>query len=148
MEIGLLLARVVSYHSGNDYFAFTKNSTAGTYMAASFFPTRLLDCLLNIPHVLIGIRNALLPVPPPIQPSVPASTERRALEYVPPPTRSVLHDSPYVVDTVAAPLPDLQITPDSSERESEPDSERSHDDLANSGVASSWVSLDERSPTW
>lgn len=50
--------------------------TASTYKFASFLPPLLLDTLISIPHFLISVRNALLPVqpyvrhPPPRLPAV------------------------------------------------------------------------------
>ncbi|EIN07208.1 hypothetical protein PUNSTDRAFT_53579 [Punctularia strigosozonata HHB-11173 SS5] len=47
---------------------------AGTYALASYLPISVLDLILNIPHLLIGLRNALLPVPPRVAiPSAPPS---------------------------------------------------------------------------
>ncbi|KAL0946791.1 hypothetical protein HGRIS_012964 [Hohenbuehelia grisea] len=46
---------------------------ANTYRVASHLPSIILDTLLMIPHVLISIRNALLPVQPYIRPSVPST---------------------------------------------------------------------------
>jgi hypothetical protein len=39
-------------------------SSANTYRVASHLPSLILDSLLNIPHILISIRNRILPVEP------------------------------------------------------------------------------------
>jgi hypothetical protein len=46
---------------------------ANTYRIASHLPSFLLDVILNIPHFLISIRNALLPIPPALPQSSPPS---------------------------------------------------------------------------
>jgi hypothetical protein len=38
--------------------------SANTYRVASHLPSLILDSLLNIPHILISIRNRILPVEP------------------------------------------------------------------------------------
>jgi hypothetical protein len=43
--------------------------TAATYRCASHLPAWILDAVLNIPHLLISIRNRLLPVPPALPPT-------------------------------------------------------------------------------
>jgi hypothetical protein len=50
--------------------------SAHTYGVASHLPTVLLDTILNIPHMLVSIRNKLLPVPPPPPPPPPATVKR------------------------------------------------------------------------
>ena len=46
---------------------------AGTYAIASSLPPFILDILLNIPSILISIRNAFLPIQPYIRPPAAAS---------------------------------------------------------------------------
>ena len=40
------------------------DAAAGTYAAASRLPAIVLDAILNLPYLLISIRNALLPIAP------------------------------------------------------------------------------------
>lgn len=55
---------------------------AGTYTMASYLPSYILNTLLIIPHFLISVRNALLPItpaiaqpyPPPQPPALPPSS--------------------------------------------------------------------------
>jgi len=49
--------------------------SANTYGMASHLPTVLLDTILNIPHMLVSIRNKLLPVPPPPPPPPPPAIQ-------------------------------------------------------------------------
>ena len=42
---------------------------ANTYRLASHLPSLILDGLLNIPHILIAIRNRILPVEPFLRPA-------------------------------------------------------------------------------
>lgn len=107
-------------------------TTANTYRLASHLPNLILDTLLNIPHFLVSIRNALLPVPrarplPPTPPPIPVAP-------VPP----------------AAPPPAMRVSDsdsdekglEKSEASSEADVESNSGD--GSGVDSSWVSLKAR----
>ena len=52
------------------------DAAAGTYAAASRLPAIVLDAILNLPYLLISIRNALLPIAPhviaPAPPAPPA----------------------------------------------------------------------------
>ena len=110
---------------------------ARTYVLASALPTLILDTLLNLPQLLISLRNslvtvpppAILPYPPPKPPVVPqpAPAERRPLaERAPAPVDS---DSDRQVDT-------------SSETGSDADVESNE----GSGVGESWISLHTDAP--
>ncbi|OBZ69313.1 hypothetical protein A0H81_10967 [Grifola frondosa] len=66
---------------------------ARTYALASYLPSLILDGLLNLPHFLLSIRNALIPVPPrivmpdaalpPVVPVPPAVTQKPIVEESP-----------------------------------------------------------------
>ncbi|THH17127.1 hypothetical protein EW146_g3643 [Bondarzewia mesenterica] len=56
---------------------------AMTYAMASYFPTSILDIVLNLPHFLLSVRNALLPVPPRV--TVPSSLQAAAPPVPPAP---------------------------------------------------------------
>ncbi|GBE81750.1 predicted protein [Sparassis crispa] len=109
-------------------------SGAGTYTLASQLPALVLDALLNIPHFLVSIRNALLPVPPRVapDPSVPPVVPATV-----PPTAAVkkpeTEESPFSSDQEH--LHDHEL----SETGSEADVESNEGDA--SGVGESWVSL-------
>lgn len=101
--------------------------TATTYMMASYLPTSILDVILNLPHFLLSVRNALLPVPP-----------RIAL----PLERGV----PFSVPAAAAPVQVEKQGADSSANVSDLDisetgSEVDVESNAGEGVGDSWVSL-------
>ncbi|KAJ7438448.1 hypothetical protein FB451DRAFT_1303450 [Mycena latifolia] len=75
--IGLGIGRLRNWMRGE---RFSVGAGASTYKFASFLPPLLLDTLINIPHFLISVRNALLPVQPfvrhpptlpPVQPAQP-----------------------------------------------------------------------------
>lgn len=140
---------------------FAVGAGAGTYTLASFLPGMVLDGLLNLPHILVGVRNWLLPVPP-AQPhtvpkvarSVPSST---AVSVVLPPssltvsrTPLVSHSSPpEAVAPVLEQTEPLSEPEDISEHEtgSEADFESNSGDGDASTVESSWVSLGSRGST-
>jgi len=101
---------------------FSVGAGATTYRLASHLPSHILDTLLKIPHLLVSIRNALLPIPPTL-PSLPP--------------------------TPPAPVVALDSAGHAGEQEgghegrnddtgSEPDVE------SNSGESESWVSLKKR----
>ncbi|KAI0820215.1 hypothetical protein BC628DRAFT_1423141 [Trametes gibbosa] len=100
---------------------------AGTYAIASYLPAFWLDTLLNIPYIIVAIRNALLPIPPPIMdvrpPQEIASASAEAKRVVPQETPEK-HEGP-----------DGEHEHSASETGSEADVE------SNSGVGESWVSL-------
>ncbi|KAJ7510173.1 hypothetical protein B0H11DRAFT_1790392 [Mycena galericulata] len=68
--IGLGIGRIRNWIRGD---RFSVGAGASTYKFASFLPPLLLDTLLNIPHFLISVRNAFLPVQPFVRhpPSLP-----------------------------------------------------------------------------
>ncbi|KAJ6525759.1 hypothetical protein B0H19DRAFT_1385952 [Mycena capillaripes] len=63
--IGLGIGRIRNWIRGE---RFSVGAGASTYKFASFLPPLLLDTLISIPHFLISLRNALLPVQPHIRP--------------------------------------------------------------------------------
>ncbi|KAG0692111.1 hypothetical protein DFH29DRAFT_972357 [Suillus ampliporus] len=78
IRIGVVYERIKDWIRGD---RFAVGAGAGTYTFASFLPSMLLDGLLSLPHILVGVRNWLLPVPvaqprtvPKVAPSVPSST--------------------------------------------------------------------------
>ncbi|TFK30045.1 hypothetical protein FA15DRAFT_663372 [Coprinopsis marcescibilis] len=107
---------------------FAVGAGAHTYMLASYLPSLLLDTLLNLPHLLIGLRNRLLPVEPFVRLRPDSLPKSRASPRQSPPTRRHI---------LPPPTTDPEV-PDVAESEfdagSEPDS-----------VASSWISLDSSS---
>ncbi|KAL4246110.1 hypothetical protein ABKN59_003283 [Abortiporus biennis] len=117
-EIGLGFARFREWLRGDRVVV---GAGAQTYALASSLPSLLLDALINLPHFLISIRNALLPLPPPVvspyPPPVPPTAE--ASEASDPESEQ------HVSDEGDA----------SSDVGSEADVE------SNSGVGESWISL-------
>ncbi|KAG1756375.1 uncharacterized protein EDB91DRAFT_11830 [Suillus paluster] len=137
---------------------------AGTYTFASFLPGVLLDRLLSLPHILVGIRNWLLPVPPAqpptvpeVAPSVPSSTAVSLFLPSSASTSLTASSSPLAPRPSAseAAAPVLEQTEPLSEPEdisghetgSEADLESNSGDGDASAVESSWVSLGSRGPT-
>ncbi|KAG2157489.1 hypothetical protein DEU56DRAFT_764914, partial [Suillus clintonianus] len=140
---------------------FAVGAGAGTYTFASFLPSMLLDGLLSLPHILVGVRNWLLPVPPAQPPTViKAARSVPSSAVVPvalPPssltvsrTSLALRPSP---SEAAVPAPE-QAEPLSEpedinghETGSEADFESNSGDGDASTVESSWVSLGSRGST-
>ncbi|EGN95563.1 hypothetical protein SERLA73DRAFT_60342 [Serpula lacrymans var. lacrymans S7.3] len=132
---------------------FSVGAGAGTYAFASHFPPAILDALLNIPNLLIGLRNRLLPVPPPLvqpyaPPERPSSSALIASTVIPaniPIQAEVLQAKtapPPIVSTpvaVASEPEHEEVVHNFSETSSEADVESSAGD-----VESSWVSLGPR----
>lgn len=134
--------------------------TAGTYTFASFLPDMLLDGLLNLPHILVGVRNWLLPVPPAQPHIVPkaASSVRpsTAVSVIQPSASTSLTASrssaaprspaPRTVAPVPEQAEPLSEPKDISGHEtgSEADVESNNGDGDASGVESSWISLGPR----
>ena len=110
---------------------------AHTYAIASRLPAIVLDALLNIPYLLISIRNALLPVPPRVILPPPAAAAAAAPAAAPP--RSVEAPAPAVEKQPVAEGTGTDSEHEHSETGSEADVE------SNSGVGESWVSLKSRS---
>ena len=109
--------------------------TATTYMMASYLPTSILDVILNLPHFLLSVRNALLPVPP----RIALPSERGVPFPVPAAAATAPRDATAPVQAEkqgtdsSANVSDLDI----SETGSEVDVESN----AGEGVGDSWVSL-------
>ncbi|KAG7089696.1 hypothetical protein E1B28_011351 [Marasmius oreades] len=106
---------------------FSVGAGARTYRLASYLPTILLDALLNIPHFLISIRNALLP-------SQPFLVPRPAMK---PRAETITTGLRRRVDEESGSSNGIE----HSENGSEADVESNSGD--GSGVESSWVSLKE-----
>ena len=124
---------VVTFPLEDDHSPFV---TAGTYSFASHLPGLLLDALLNIPHLLISIRNALLPVPP-----------RVALPYPPPvpPGRASSSTLRHSVQEESF------VDSDPERRDNEHSETGSEADVESnegygSGVGESWIRLKGQSP--
>ena len=109
--------------------------TATTYMMASYLPTSVLDVILNLPHFLLSVRNALLPVPPrialPLEKGVPFPASVAAVT-APRDAAAPVQAKKQEVDS-SANVSDLDV----SETGSEVDVESN----AGEGVGDSWVSL-------
>ncbi|THG99826.1 hypothetical protein EW026_g2587 [Hermanssonia centrifuga] len=126
-EVQLVLGRIREWLRGDRVIV---GAGARTYALASTLPPLVLDSLLNLPHFLLSIRNALLPVPPRVVlPSTPApSTAQRQ-----PLTGYSSAES------------DPEGPHDISEAGSEADVE-SNEGGYGSGVSESWISLNRDSP--
>lgn len=140
---------------------FAVGAGAGTYTFASFLPGKLLDGLLSLPHILVDVRNRLLPVPP-AQPhtipkvarNIPSSTAASVILPSSSLTVSRTYSAPRPSPSEAA-APALEQTEPFSEPEdisehgtgSEADLESNFGDGDASTVESSWVSLGSRGPT-
>lgn len=118
--------------------------TAGTYALASYLPAFLLDALLNVPYIIVSIRNALLPIPPRVIGALPPVTTAAA--PAPPPAQQH-QQQPIVQQTIAekpeGPGTDSEPEHDASEAGSEADVESNEG--YGSGVGESWVSLKSKS---
>lgn len=140
---------------------FAVGAGAGTYTFASFLPSMLLDGLLSLPHILVGLRNRLLPVPPALPQTVPKVARNipssTAVSVVPPSsslTMSRIYSAPRPSPPEAAapaleqtePLSDPEVISE-HETGSEVDFESNSGDGDGSTVESSWVSLGSRGPT-
>jgi len=156
--IGFPLARVVSFRQSRSVFSVVDalSSTAATYALASRLPSFILDALVNLPHFLISVRNALVPVTPtrknPAGQLPPPVTPQRAVMKthgapIPPPQA---HVDVQPTSTVATQTHDEE-TGSGDERRSNPWSNDDTDVESNAGdasvasvVESSWVNLQEK----
>lgn len=140
---------------------FAVGAGAGTYTFASFLPGMLLDGLLSLPHILVGVRNRLLPVPPArphtipkVARNIPSSTAASVILPSSSLTVSRTHSAPRPSPPEAV-SPPLEQTEPFSEPEdisehgtgSEADLGSNFGDGDASTVESSWVSLGSRGPT-
>ncbi|EIM89815.1 uncharacterized protein STEHIDRAFT_145043 [Stereum hirsutum FP-91666 SS1] len=74
--VSLGLGPVAGWISGE---RFSVGAGASTYALASYLPTSILDIILNIPHFLLSIRNALVYAPPRVvMPPRPSTTSTTA----------------------------------------------------------------------
>ncbi|KAG0705121.1 hypothetical protein DFH29DRAFT_848266 [Suillus ampliporus] len=158
IRIGVVYERIKDWIRGD---RFAVGAGAGTYTFASFLPSMLLDGLLSLPHILVGVRNWLLPVPvaqprtvPKVAPGVPSSTAVSV--YLQPSasapltaSKSPLAPRPSASEAAAPAFKQtepLSEPEDISGREtgSEADLESNYGDGDASAVESSWVSLGSR----
>ncbi|KAK1218851.1 hypothetical protein PQX77_018467 [Marasmius sp. AFHP31] len=107
---------------------FSVGAGARTYKVASYLPNLILDTLLNVPHFLISVRNAILPTQPFVQPS---STAPASASLAPARRQDEESASSNEVDR------------SDHETGSEADVESNSSGEVSSGVDSSWVSLRE-----
>ncbi|KAL0573406.1 hypothetical protein V5O48_008554 [Marasmius crinis-equi] len=114
---------------------FSVGAGAHTYRVASYLPRLVLDAILNIPHFLISVRNAILPSQPFVLPG-PSARPRAAA--APPPASSGRR-----VDEESGSGSGSGNEVDRSETGSEADVESNSSGEVLSGVDSSWVSLRE-----
>lgn len=114
---------------------------------ASWLPAFILDTLVNIPHFLMSIRNALLPVPPRLILPDPAPHAPRVV--LPDPITAPSH---LVPPGLAPQKSDIEDPVSDQEHQQDPESEAgSEADVESnegygSGVGESWISLRDASP--
>ncbi|KZT69751.1 hypothetical protein DAEQUDRAFT_709459 [Daedalea quercina L-15889] len=131
--VHLVLGRIRNYIRGDRVVV---GAGARTYAMASYLPGVLLDTILNIPHFLISIRNALLPIQPhvilpqsaytpPVPPAAPAA----------PAIASQLESQPAVQEHA------VDSDPEQQDNASETGSEADVESNAGSGVGESWISV-------
>lgn len=135
--VGLAYEKVKDWIRGN---RFSIGAGAGTYTFASFLPTRLLDCLLGLPHILVGVRNDLLPSHLPVNVTPPtADAAKTASADISAP------QDPRVPFALSSQSPGkgtaVQPASDEHETASDAESESVGSDTENSSVESSWISL-------
>ncbi|KAH9928225.1 uncharacterized protein B0H18DRAFT_1159102 [Fomitopsis serialis] len=133
--VHLSMARIRDFIRG-DRVVVGAGGTARTYALASYLPGVLLDTILNIPHFLISIRNALLPIQPHV--ILPQST------YTPPvpPTASVAPTpAPPAESQLPAQEQAVDSDPEQHDNASETGSEADVESNAGSGVGESWISV-------
>ncbi|KAF7322460.1 Protein kinase domain-containing protein [Mycena chlorophos] len=122
--VGLGFGRIRNWLRGDRY---SIGAGAGTYKFASLLPPMFLDALISIPHLLIGLRNALLPTQPFVRPprNLPAVEKRE------------------VAPGLSAVVPPATAAAESSASETSEHETGSEADVeSNSGIDSaSWVSL-------
>lgn len=129
------------------------SSLAGTYALASKLPSFVLDGLINLPHLLVSVRNGLLPVTPtriiPADQLPPPVTQPKAIAkaHEGPISPSQKHAKVSSVATVITRTRDEESS-SSDETRSNPWSNDDADVESNAGdtsvVESSWVNLHEK----
>ncbi|KAI0312381.1 hypothetical protein OF83DRAFT_1067259 [Amylostereum chailletii] len=132
--IPLPLGLLTQWVSGGRYAV---GAGATTYSLASYLPRATLDAILNLPYLLLSIRNTLLPIPPRVISSGPRSlpTASPAAPVTPGPASTTAQDSPPTSDQ-----------DHDSENGSEADVESNGGDGV--GVGESWVSLKDKPNPW
>ncbi|EKM82586.1 hypothetical protein AGABI1DRAFT_52867 [Agaricus bisporus var. burnettii JB137-S8] len=111
---------------------FSVGAGAQTYKLASHLPSSLLDVLLNVPHVLVGIRNYLLPSQPFVLPPGDSAAPTR-------PKSKVISNAASQASSQSV----IEPQPESPEHE-ESGSDHEVESISGDSVAdSSWVSLNE-----
>jgi hypothetical protein len=127
---------------------FARLIIARTYAYASSLPSFILDALLELPHILISIRNALLPIqphvlPPPITASTRHSHPSRRLITAAPDSEVSLSDGEGETPSVQRDEPVISDIETGSEADIESGAE--NDSGAEHGVdqnmETSWVKL-------
>lgn len=117
-----------------DSFPTDPRLAARTYALASYLPGVLLDAILNVPHFLVSVRNALLPVQPHI--ILPQSA------YVPPvPPPGPAPEAPALEQKQATRERAADSDPEQHDNASENGSEADVESNAGSGVGESWISV-------
>jgi len=104
---------------------FSVGAGANTYRIASYLPLSILDVLLNIPPLLVSIRNRLLPIEPFIS---------QTPDISPPPVAP---------KSSTATTPSSQTISESEHDASENSSEAEVESNASDGVDNSWIRLHE-----
>ncbi|CCM04418.1 uncharacterized protein FIBRA_06595 [Fibroporia radiculosa] len=108
---------------------------ARTYAMAAHLPALVLDAILNIPHFLVSVRNALLPVPLPVHRPEGLAMVTRPPTVIPTDIQKV---TTVTVAQLEAEHP-REVEVEHSETGSEADVESNEG--YGSGVAESWVSV-------
>ncbi|KAL4067736.1 hypothetical protein J3A83DRAFT_4254042 [Scleroderma citrinum] len=140
--VGLVFEKVKDWARGNRFSI----GAGGTYTFASFLPARLLDGLLSLPQVLVGIRNALIPVPLPPSVGLEEPKPRDKPSVAPSVIPRRLPNSPMTDTSAPAPQSQHSVHEDELEADSDASSESSGDNIASSSVDSSWISLGTDAP--
>ncbi|EPQ57977.1 hypothetical protein GLOTRDRAFT_136789 [Gloeophyllum trabeum ATCC 11539] len=115
---------------------FAVGAGARTYALASYLPTLILDGLLNLPHFLLSIRNALVPVPPRVPLPNSAAAESTMPPPVPPQTE-VKAASDYSAPSSEGEHRDRRDNDSASEADVESNADTG-------GVSESWVNLQDK----
>jgi hypothetical protein len=129
----------------------TDGFTARTYAYASNLPPFVLDALLNLPYILLSIRNALLPIQPYVRtpsptksPSQPTLATNRKLIEPSPEFDITSSDSEKSLEGASVPVSDVETGSEADvENNTEADSspELDQPELEARGISSSWVDV-------
>ncbi|KAJ3540972.1 hypothetical protein NMY22_g4080 [Coprinellus aureogranulatus] len=131
---------------------------ANTYKFASYLPSLLLEGLLNLPYLLIGLRNKLLPVNPHRTPprNMPSTRSSRVGGRSPQPRRGdarlAIAGSPDIISppqtttTEVAAEEDEVVEEEIDVRSASDVTDMSSAPSSNPSVESSWINLEHRRP--